>query len=95
MKMAPLAEVKANFSEYINECKNGTIVVTKNGRAAAALIPILDDDDLERILLSNSKMLNNILIAAEKRIKSGHGIKHDDLWTQLENDVSNPKKKAG
>jgi len=95
MKIAPLAEVKANFSEYINECKNGTIVVTKNGRATAALIPILDDDDLERILLSNSKILNKILDSAEKRIKSGHGIKHEDLWKQLENDISNPNKKAG
>ena len=93
MKMAPIAEVKAKFSEYINECKNGTVIVTKNGRPAAALISIDGDDDLERILFSNSKRLHEILEAAENRIKKTGGLSHKEVWEQIFSE--NPKSKGG
>lgn len=84
MKIAPVAEVKAKFSEYISECRNGAVVVTKNGKAAAALIPINSDDDLERILLTQSKALQKILARAEKGIRAKGGTKHDEFWSQME-----------
>ena len=92
MKLAPVAEVKAKFSEFIKECKNGPIVVTKNGRPAAALVSIDSDDDLERILFSSSKMLQTILDMAEKRIKSGKGISSDDFWNQMKKEKIKDKK---
>jgi len=38
MKIAPLAEVKAHFSSYVEECEQGPVVVTKNGRPKAVLV---------------------------------------------------------
>ena len=55
MKIESLREVKNNFSEVIEALpKTGPVVVTKNGRSAALLLPIDDDTDLESLLLSNS-----------------------------------------
>ena len=95
MKMAPVAEVKAKLSEYVKECRYGAIVVTKNGRPAAALVPIDNDDDLERIILSNSKIFRDIVESAEKRIKGKKFVKHNEFWDQVfskEKSVKSRKK---
>jgi prevent-host-death family protein len=44
MKIESLREVKNNFSEVIEALpKTGPVVVTKNGRSAALLLPIDED----------------------------------------------------
>lgn len=56
MKIESLREVKNNFSEVIEALsKTGPVVVTKNGRSAALLLPIDEDTDLETLILSNSQ----------------------------------------
>ena len=67
MKIAPIADVKAKFSEYIKECQKGAVIVTKNGKPTAALISIKDDDEMEKIIFSQSKMLQDYLVKSEKR----------------------------
>lgn len=52
MNIAPLADVKARFSEYVKKTQQVPIVVTKNGRPVAVLLGIHDEDELERILLA-------------------------------------------
>jgi prevent-host-death family protein len=55
MKIESLREVKNNFSEVIeNLPETGPVIVTRNGRSAALLIPIDDNTDLETLILSNS-----------------------------------------
>jgi len=84
MNIAPLADVKARFSEYIKKTQEGPVVVTKNGRPVALLLNIADEDDLERVLLANSKKFQALLDAAEHRIKETGGISHEDLWAAVE-----------
>lgn len=56
MKIESLREVKNNFSEVIEALpETGPVVVTKNGRSAALLLPIDEDTDLESLILSNSQ----------------------------------------
>jgi prevent-host-death family protein len=80
MRIAPIADVKARLSEYVTECRNGAVVVTRNGRPAAALVAIRDDEDLERILLSESPALRRLLADAEKRMRAGHSVGHAEFW---------------
>jgi len=48
MKIESLRKVKNNFSEGIEALpQTGPVVVTKNGKSAALLIPIEEDTDLE------------------------------------------------
>jgi len=41
---------------------------------------VSDEDDLERLVLARTPRFMAILDAAERRIKKGKGIKHDDFW---------------
>jgi prevent-host-death family protein len=55
MKIDSLREVKNNFSEVIEALpKTGPVVVTRNGKSAALLIPIDESTDLETLVLSTS-----------------------------------------
>lgn len=87
MNIAPLADVKARFSAYIRKTQNGPLIVTKNGRPVAVLLGITDKDDLERIMLANSPKFQAMLDAAERRIQETGGIRHDDLWAQVESEA--------
>lgn len=68
MKIAPVAEVKARFSAYLERCQDGPVIVTKNGRPVAVLISILEDDELERLVLAHTPRFRRLLDAAEQRI---------------------------
>ena len=83
MKMAPVAEIKSKFSEYVNECRNGAVIVTKNGRPTAALISIDSEDELERIIISNSKIFKEIIEGAKRRIKNKKYSSHKDFWADM------------
>ena len=61
MKIAPLADVKARFSEYVKESRKGPIVVTRNGKLVAALLSIEDEDEVERLALAYSPKFQAIL----------------------------------
>ncbi len=80
MKIAPVADVKARLSHYLQLCAEGPVIVTKNGRPKAVLVKISDDEALERLVLAHTPRFMALLDAAERRIKKGRGIKHDDLW---------------
>lgn len=52
MKIIPLYEAKNRLSEYVKDARRAPIVITVNGRPAAALVA-LDGEDLESFLLAN------------------------------------------
>jgi prevent-host-death family protein len=84
MKIASIATVKSKLSEYINESKNGAVIITKNGKATAVLLSVFDDDQLEQIILSQSRILKKILDRSVKQMSLGNKIKHSDFWAKLE-----------
>ncbi len=84
MKIAPLADVKARFSRYVEDCERGPIVVTKNGRAVAVLVAARDEGELERLVLAHTPSLRRLLRAAEARIRRTGGFTHDEFWTVAE-----------
>jgi prevent-host-death family protein len=56
MKLESLREVRNNFSEVIEALpRTGPVIVTKNGKSAALLIPIDENTDIETLVLSNSR----------------------------------------
>jgi prevent-host-death family protein len=82
MKIAPLAEVKAQFSRYVEECERGPIVVTRNGRAVAVIVAAGDEDELERLVLAHTPSLRRLLQAAEARIRRSGGLSHEEFWSE-------------
>lgn len=76
MKIAPLADVKARFSKYIENLADGPVIVTKKGRAAAVLV----SGELERFILAHTPKFRKLLDAAYARIQSTGGVKHKNVW---------------
>ena len=71
MKTESLREVKNNLSRVIEELpKTGAVLITKNGRTRAVLLPVDENTDLESLVLSQNKRLWELIdnsIAAGKR----------------------------
>ena len=81
MRIAPLADVKARLSAYLDRCeKEGPIVITRNGTAVGVLIAPLDDDDLEMLLLARSPRFQALLDQSRASIKAGKGLSRKDFW---------------
>jgi prevent-host-death family protein len=83
MKIATAAKVKTNFNIYLEECEEGPVIVTKNGRPVAVLIAVIDDEELERLVLAHTPRFRRLLDAAEQRIQKTGGVKHDDFWKSV------------
>jgi len=48
MRIAPVADVKARLSAYLDQCETeGPVVITRNGKAVAVLLAPMNDEDLE------------------------------------------------
>jgi prevent-host-death family protein len=78
MKIENVREVKARLSKLIAELsKTGSVVITKNGKACAALMPITDDTDLETLTLAHNKRFWKLFDAAYKQAET-------EGWTELE-----------
>jgi prevent-host-death family protein len=81
MRIAPLADVKARLSAYLDECGvEGPVVITRNGKAAAVLLVPYDDDDLERLMLGRSPRFQALLDRSRKSIKEGKGLSEEAFW---------------
>ena len=84
MKIASVADVKAHFSTFLKDSKQGPVVVTRYGRPAAVLLSVEDEDELDRLTMAYSPKLQKILTLARQKIKEHGGISHDDLWKEVE-----------
>lgn len=82
MKIGSVADVKAKFSAYVRASGQSPVVITRNGKAVAAIIPLSEEDDLERLMLGYSPKLRAILSAARRRIADGRGIPHEQFWRE-------------
>ena len=75
MKIESLREVRNNFSSVIDQlATTGPIVITKNGKGRALLLPVDETTDLESLLLSTSPRFWKLFDRAAKSKK----------WTALE-----------
>ena len=81
MRIAPLADVKARLSAYVEQAETeGPIVITRNGKAVAVLLAPLDDDDLEGLILARSPRFQALLEKSRKSIEAGKGLSHEEFW---------------
>jgi len=83
MKIASIADVKAHLSAYVNASSEELVVITRNGKPAAILLPVDDDTELERLALAYSKRLQALLTEARDQINAGAGITHTDFWAAV------------
>jgi prevent-host-death family protein len=84
MRIAPLADVKARLSAYVDEASvEGPVVITRNGKAVAVLLAPNDDDDLERLMLSRSPRFQELLHRSRQSIEEGKGLSEKEFWAAV------------
>jgi prevent-host-death family protein len=85
MNIISIADAKARLSAYIKESEEqGQIIITRNGRPAAVLLPVLDPEDMQRLMLAYNPNFRHLLEEADKRIQEAGGIPHEEFWETLE-----------
>jgi prevent-host-death family protein len=95
MIIAPLADVKARLSAYLEASStSGPIVITRNGKAVAVLLTPADDEDLENLVLSRSPRFQAILNRSRQSIKAGKGLSRDDFWQAVAEHQGTEKEAA-
>lgn len=87
MKVAPVAEVKAQFSAYLRASTEGPVVVTRHGKPVAVLLSMEDEDELERLILTYTPRFRMILDAAREQLREGQGVEHELFWAEVEAEV--------
>ena len=81
MKIAPLADVKARLSAYVDECETeGPVIITRNGKPVAVLLAPLDEDDLDRLILARSRRFQALLEKSRQSIQAGKGLSRNAFW---------------
>jgi len=81
MRIAPLAEVKAKLSAYIEDAETqGPIVITRNGKPVAILLAPVNDEDVENLVLARSPRLKKLLDNSRNSIKAGRGLSSKEFW---------------
>jgi prevent-host-death family protein len=83
MKIVSVANIKARLSAYLKECEEGPVVVTRNGKAVAALLAVTDDDELERLVLAHSRKFQALLNKSRRQIEETGGIPHEQFWREV------------
>ncbi len=91
MKIAPLAQVKDHFSEYVNACQESPVLVTRNGKPVAMLVPVKEDDDVDELILTHSPRLQAIIEEGYKSVKERGGIPHKEFWAEAKKRRSRKK----
>jgi prevent-host-death family protein len=88
MRIAPVVEVKAKFSAYLEESKNGPVIVTKNGKAVAVLLAVEDEEELERLILAYSPKFQAIMRRGKAQIEAGESLSHEEFWEEVEGEAA-------
>ena len=95
MRIAPLADVKARLSAYLDECGvEGPLVITRNGKPAAVLLVPYDDDDLEQLMLGRSPRFQALLTRSRRSIKEGKGLSEKAFWEAVRKRAQERKASA-
>ena len=80
MKTESLREVKNNLSRVIEGLRRtGPVLITKNGRTRAVLIPVGPETDLESLLLSQSERLWELIDRSAAGPKKRGATRLEDL----------------
>ena len=88
MKIAPVAELKAQLSAYLRLSTEGPVVVTRHGKPVAVLLSIEDEEELERLVLAYTPKFRGILEAAREQIRETGGVSHEELWQEMAGETS-------
>jgi prevent-host-death family protein len=91
MKVTSLAEIKSKFGDFLKATQSGPIVITRNGRPAAVIIGVQDEEEIERLVMAYSPQVRAILDRSRKQFREGKWLSEDEFWSQFKQGQSSKR----
>lgn len=82
MRRIPLSELRDHPSEVLKGLRKEGVLITRNGRPAAALV-LLDQPLLEQFALNQDRPLNESLQKAMKEYRRKGGVTQSEMMDRL------------
>ena len=82
MKFVAMRELKINPSGVLDRVKRESLVVTRNGKPAAALVP-LDEETFDEFIFANHPTFRQDTEAAVVEYRRRGGISHKAMLTKI------------
>ncbi len=79
MKTVALSEAKDDLSRILRQAEKEEVVITRHGKPAGVLIGFKSEDDWFEYRLQNDSRFLSRVEAARRSLKSGQGIRIEDL----------------
>lgn len=79
MRKVALSEAKDGLSRILRQAEKEEIIITRHGKPAGILIGFKSEDDWFEYRLQNDARFLSRVEAARSSLKSGHGIRIEDL----------------
>ena len=83
MRKIEINQATSPLGQYARELEHGPLVLTEDGHAIAALLPI-DDSDLESLRLSLSPRFQAVIEQARAEFRDGSSLSSDEVRRVLE-----------
>ncbi len=83
MKTIEMADATAPLAEYARRNRRETLVLTRRGRAYAALMPISTPTDLENLRVSNSPEFQALIAKSRRESPPGTGLSTEEMRRRL------------
>lgn len=79
MKKVALSEVKDDLSRYLHLAEKEEVIITRHGKPAGVLIGFEDEEDWFDYRIENDPRFLKRVEQARDSLKSGRGIKIEDI----------------
>jgi prevent-host-death family protein len=83
MKKAALSKVKDDLSKFLRQAEKEEVVITRHGRPAGILIGFASEEEWFDYRLEHDPRFLERIESAHRNIKSGRGIRIEDIETNL------------
>ncbi len=83
MKFIAMRELRNNTSRLLDQLANEDVIVTRNGKPAAALV-YLDENLIEDFILAHHPTLLKEVEAARREYEKKGGIDHESIKRRIE-----------
>jgi prevent-host-death family protein len=84
MRTVTAADVEADLDTFLDDVAQGPIVITRDGRPIAALVPLEDQEDAERLSLAHNPDFRRLLDEARERVGRTGGMSEEEFWRAVD-----------
>jgi antitoxin (DNA-binding transcriptional repressor) of toxin-antitoxin stability system len=82
MEFVSLRDLKINPSKVVGRLRKGDLIVTRNGKPAAALVYLNEELLEDFVLVHHPTLLGEVESAKAEYLKKG-GMSHEAMWKRL------------